>query len=312
MKAPQLLLIAAIVLQMPTSSQAEPIEIQLWPADHPANAGEGDRWTEGRPNRLTVRHSPTLYAYLPEENPTGAAIMICPGGGYSVLAIDHEGAMVAKWLNERGVAAFVLYYRCGGGVNQHPAPLNDANRAMRLIRSREEEWKIEPDKLGVMGFSAGGHLASSVSTLYEEGVADSADVVDTFSSRPAFSVLVYPVISMEEGVGHGGSRRQLLGENPDAELVEKMTTYNNIHKNTPPAVLFHALDDKAVIPENSKRYHEKLLECDVPSLLTLYKTGGHGFGMLKRDAPSDQWTTELEAWLVDTGMMQPQEQVGSN
>ena len=282
-------------------SLAEPTEIKLWPEGHPANSGEGVASEMVRPQRLVVHHSPSILAYLPDENATGAACMICPGGGYSVLAMDHEGTQVAEWLNERGVAAFVLQYRCGGAPNGHPAPLDDALRGMRLIRSHAEEWNIDPNKLGVWGFSAGGHLASCVTTLSDEGDSEADDAVNRHSSRPAFSILAYPVIAMNDEVTHRGSRHNLLGPNPDAELATRLSTDLQVNEQTPPTFLVHATDDTAVVPENSLRFYQALVKAKVPAELHLYESGGHGFGMNRTGKPVDAWTTALERWLASRG-----------
>lgn len=279
-------------------------EMKLWPDAHPANQLDGQAAEEVAPNRVVIRHSPTLTAYLPENNPTKAAVMVVPGGGYSRLALDHEGREVAAWLNRRGVAAFVLRYRCGGGPNTHPAPLDDALRGMRTIRANAEKWNIDPAKVGVWGFSAGGHLASCVSTLADEGDSASDDPVQQQSSRANFSVLVYPVISMQSDIAHGGSRKQLLGDDPSEELMEKLTTYNQVDENTPPTFLIGASDDRGVVPENSLRYYQALLAANVPAEIHQFEGGGHGFGMRITNSPTDLWLPVLEGWLQTRGVIQ--------
>lgn len=286
----------AVTLAVGSSSVAQQ-EIALWPEGHPANQGSGPAITEASPNRLVVHHHPTMDMYLPEKFTTGAAVLVCPGGGYGVLAIDHEGIEVAKWLNARGIAAFVLKYRCGGGDNGHPAPLSDALRGIRLIRSRADEHAIKPDHVGVMGFSAGGHLASSASTLWDEGNPDAEDPIDQISSRPDFSILVYPVISMRNGTTHGGSRHNLLGENPDEALVGKMSTDEQVNAKTPPTFLAHASDDRGVVPANSIHYFEALVKNGVPCELHMYEHGGHGFGMNTLKTQQNQWLDDLDVWL---------------
>ncbi|MCO6042789.1 alpha/beta hydrolase [Aeoliella sp. ICT_H6.2] len=281
---------------MNTSSDAQQ-EIPLWPEGNPANQGTGEAVTEPSPNRLVVHHRPSVDMYVPEKFSTGAAVLVCPGGGYGVLAIDHEGEQVAQWLNARGIAAFVLKYRCGGGENGHPVPLNDALRGMRLIRSMAEEIGIEPDRVGVMGFSAGGHLASSVSTLWDEGNPEADDAIDRLSSRPDFSILVYPVISMRMVATHSGSRRNLLGDNPDEALVAKMSTDEQVNDKTPPTFLAHASDDRGVVPANSIQYFEALVKHGVPCELHMYEHGGHGFGMNTLKTKQNQWLDDLDVWL---------------
>jgi acetyl esterase/lipase len=290
-----LLLLLSITVATVTMAQ-DPI--LLWPDDHPANARSDKNAEEIAENRLVIHDHPSIVPYLVDDSATRAAVLIVPGGGYGVLAYDHEGTEVAKWLNERGINAFILRYRCGGGKNGHPAPLDDARRAMKLIRSNAKEWNIDPSRLGVIGFSAGGHLASSLSTMWDEGDASSSDPIEQLSSRPDFSVLVYPVISMEDGVTHGGSRRNLLGESPDAALVEKMSTYNQVTDRTPPTFIAHATDDAGVIPENSIRYYQALVRAKVPVEAHYYERGGHGFGMNTLRTKANHWLDDLEAWLT--------------
>lgn len=285
-----------------TSNAAD--EMRLWPEGHPANQRDGQAAEEVAPSRVVIRHSPTLTAYLPQNNPTQAAVMVVPGGGYSRLALDHEGREVASWLNRRGVAAFVLRYRCGGAPNTHPAPLNDALRGMRTIRANADQWDIDPAKIGVWGFSAGGHLASCVSTLADEGDQTSDDPVEKQSSRANFSVLVYPVISMHSDIAHGGSRKQLLGDAPSDELLEKLTTYNQVDENTPPTFLIGASDDRGVVPENSLRYYQALLAANVPAEIHQFEQGGHGFGMRNTNSPTDLWLPVLEGWLQSRGVIE--------
>ncbi|WP_442483215.1 alpha/beta hydrolase [Aeoliella sp. SH292] len=271
--------------------------ILLWPDDHPANTSSDKGAEEVASNRLVIHDHPGIVPYLVDDSPTRAAVLIVPGGGYGVLAIDHEGTEVAKWLNERGINALILRYRCGGGKNGHPAPLDDARRGMKLIRANAEKWHVDPSRVGVIGFSAGGHLASSLSTMWDEGDASSSDPIERLSSRPDFSVLVYPVISMEDGVTHGGSRRNLLGESPDASLVEKMSTYKQVNDRTPPTFLAHATDDTGVIPENAIRYYKALVAAKVPAEAHFYEHGGHGFGMNTLKTKANRWLDDLEAWL---------------
>ncbi len=280
-------------------------EIPLWPAGHAANHGASAASSEPVPDRIVIHHQPSMLVYLPKHDATGAAVMICPGGGYGRLAMDHEGWQVAEWFNDRGIAAFVLKYRCGGGKNGHPAPLNDAVRGMKLIRSLAGDWNIEPEKVGVIGFSAGGHLASSVSTLVDEGDAGSSDPIARLSSRPAFSVLIYPVITMQQDATHSGSRRNLLGASPDDAMVEKLSTDRQVSALTPPTFIAHASDDKGVLPENAIRYYRALIEHDVPAELHLYERGGHGFGMRTLENKVNDWLGDLDAWLRVHGLAPP-------
>jgi acetyl esterase/lipase len=240
--------------------------IPLWPDKAPGAIG-----TE-------PKDIPTLTPFLPAEGQgTGAAMVICPGGGYGGLA-PHEGAGYAEWLAKNGVAGFVLKYRLGSGGYHHPVMLNDAARAIRLVRSRAAEWKIDPKRIGVMGSSAGGHLASTILTHFDAGQADAADPIDRVSSRPDLGVLCYPVITMGEFT-HGGSKKNLLGENPSQELVDLLSNEKQVTKETPPTFIFHTYADSGVPVENSLLFAEALRKNKVPFDLHIYEKGGHGMGL---------------------------------
>ena len=277
-----------------------PKEIPLWPegqvpipeenaaAKLPGPEKVEDRAAEGYDNRWITGTQHADADYHParrSEKRSGAAVVVCPGGGYAGLAFDKEGLSVGRWLAERGIVAVTLKYRYGGGAHEHPVPLMDVTRAMRTVRAQAAEWHIDADRIGVMGFSAGGHLASCAATMHEEGDSSAADAIARQSSRPDFAILVYPVISMELKVTHAGSRRHLLGSRRDKELIAQMSTYNRVDEQTPPTILFHAADDSAVPIENSLRFYRALLEHKVPAELHAYEEGGHGFGMLKRGLP---------------------------
>lgn len=293
-----------------TAIAAEPEqEILLWPADHPANEGDAPKFVGTLEWMERVTRSPAVTPFLPEPGKrNGTAVVICPGGGYSGLAMEKEGLEVGRWMQERGIAGVVLRYRSGGGKNQQPVPLQDAQRAIRLVRSRAAEWGIEPQRVGILGFSAGGHLASTAATMFDEGNATSADPIEKQSSRPDFAVLVYPVISMEEGVTHGGSRKNLLGENAADELVAHWSTYRRVTDKTPPTFLIHAGDDEAVPVINSLLFYEALVAHKVPAELHVFEAGGHGFGMLRGDRPADKWPELLEPWLVSHKLLPPKGQ----
>jgi len=239
-------------------------------------------------NWVTGINRPTLSIYHPsKENNTGTSIVICPGGGYGGLAIDKEGHEVAIWMAEQGITAGVLKYRCGGGANQHPVPIQDARRAVQIIRDHAEQWNVKTERVGVLGFSAGGHLASTVAT------DDEADV--------AFAVLVYPVISMAKGVTHGGSKKNLLGDSPSDELVREMSRDEQVNESTCPTFLVHAADDKAVLVENSLRFYSAMQKHGVGGELHVYDRGGHGFGMYRGDRPADRWPDALKSWMQTNG-----------
>ncbi len=227
---------------------------------------------------------------------TTSAIIICPGGGYGGLAWDKEGIEVAEWLATLGVKTFVLKYRHGGGLHQHPIPLVDAQRAVRLVRSRAEEFGIQPDRIGVMGFSAGGHVASSVGTHFDAGSPAAGDPLNHQSCRPDFLMLIYPVISMDAAITHGGSLANLLGAKPDPKLVELMSNDTQVTDQTPPTFIAHASDDEAVPVENALRFYRALVAHKVPAELHVFAEGGHGFGM-RQPGPVEEWPTLLANWL---------------
>ena len=237
-------------------------------------------WPNGAPGALGTepKDVPTLTAYLPDPAvATGAAMVICPGGGYGGLA-PHEGQGYAEWLAKSGVAGFVLKYRLGSGGYHHPAMLNDAARAIRMVRSRAAEWKVDPARIGVMGSSAGGHLASTILTHFDAGQADAADPIDRVSSRPDLGILCYPVITMGEFT-HGGSKNNLLGKDPSQELVDLLSNEKQVTPQTPPTFIFHTYADPGVPVENALLFAEALRKNKVPFDLHIYEKGGHGMGL---------------------------------
>lgn len=274
-----------------------------------AFAARGDAvmlWPEGAPGAMGDRASdrPMLTVYAPaNETATGTAVIICPGGGYGGLATDHEGKQIAEWLNTLGIKAFVLTYRLPSNGYRHPVPLMDAQRAIRLVRSRAAEWNVKPGRIGILGFSAGGHLASTAATHFEQPVStgDKADAVDRVSCRPDFQILIYPVISMDEAITHRGSRNNLLGQDPSAELLRRLSNELQITETTPPAFLVHADDDKAVLPDNSIRYYLGLRKANVAAELHIYLKGGHGFGRRSSAGPAATWTDRCRQWLELSG-----------
>ena len=242
---------------------------------------------------------PTLTAYFPAKDAvnTGKAVIICPGGGYSILAISHEGHDVAKLLAANGVAAFVLKYRLPKDeimADKRIGPLQDAQRAMQLVRERASEWGIAQDHIGVAGFSAGGHLAATLSTHYSKAVVDNPKHT---SLRPDFSLLLYPVISMQDGTTHGGSRQNLLGANPSAADVARFSNELQVTADTPPAFLVHATDDISVPIANSEAYVAALKKHGIAAKLITYPKGGHGFG-LHNKTTSDKWADHFLEWLA--------------
>jgi acetyl esterase/lipase len=247
---------------------------------------------------------PRLYAYLPTNaTKPGPAMVVIPGGGYGMLAFEHEGINEAEWFQKHGIAAFILFYRLPSHGYRHPVPLMDARRAIRLIRSRAAEWKIDPAKIAIMGFSAGGHLASTLETHFDAGTDTAEDPVDRLSSRPDFAALVYPVITLKTpGVTHEGSKENLLGPNPDPALVENLSNETQVTTHTPPTILVHAEDDEPVPLENSKLMLAALRKAGVPCRLDAYPHGGHGFGFgpNQANAPAG-WLEKAVDWLRQQG-----------
>jgi acetyl esterase/lipase len=276
--------------------------LPLWPGEAPGGAKPAvftENVKEG--GRMTDIAVPQYEVHLPEASKrAGAAVVILPGGGYAMLAMDHEGRDYAAWLAERGITAVIVKYRVSGKdcAGYHfPVPLMDARRAIRLTRSKAAEWGLDPAKIGVMGSSAGGHLASMCATLWDEKIpAETADAIDALDCRPDFAVLVYPVISMKEKWGHGGSRRRLLGENPVAEQAARVSTDQRVNGRTPPCFIVHAADDGGVPLRNSMEFAARCAENRVPVVCHVFAEGGHGFG-LKGKGDSIGWPLLLEKWL---------------
>lgn len=275
-------------------SAADPI--RLWEGDAPGALGKADH------------DIPTITPYLPAaEKANGTSIVVCPGGGYGGLA-PHEGEGYAKWLADNGVAAFVLKYRLGSKGYRHPVMLNDVSRAIRLVRSRAAEWKLDPQRIGVMGSSAGGHLASTAVTHFDAGKADADDAVDRQSSRPDFGVLCYAVISMEDGVTHGGSKANLLGKEPDPKLVELLSNEKQVTKSTPPCFVWSTQEDKAVPVTNSLRFVAALQQNGVAYDFHVYQKGPHGIGLSEGKngaAPGEihPWAKDLLFWMRQNGWL---------
>lgn len=276
----------------PTAFSAEPI--RLWEGNAPGALGEA-------PHDI-----PTLTPFLPTaEKNSGTAIVICPGGGYGHLAA-HEGEGYAKWLAEHGVAGFVLKYRLGSNKYRHPVMLGDASRAIRLVRSRAAEWNVKPNQIGIMGSSAGGHLASTAVTHFDAGKTDAEDPIERQSSRPDFGILCYAVISMEDGVTHTGSRKNLVGDNPDPALLQHLSNEKQVTKETPPCFLWSTGEDKAVLVTNSLQFVAALQKAGVPYDFHVYQKGGHGIGLSegKNGAATGEvhpWGKDLLVWLRQNG-----------
>lgn len=282
---------AAGVVEMPTANTVEP----LWPNGAPLAKGDADG------------DIPSLTVYLASpEKATGAAIVICPGGGYGALAMDHEGHQIAQWLNSLGVSGFIVKYRhrnSGEGYG-HPAPLLDAQRAIRIVRSRSKQWGTDPNRIGILGFSAGGHLASTAGTHFDAGKPDAKDPIDRVSCRPDFMVLIYPVISLTESWTHNGSKQNLLWPNPDPNLVEYLSNEKQVTSQTPPTFLIHTDEDKAVPVENSIYFYLALRKAGVPSEMHIYLKGQHGFGLGKEGVAVADWPKRCAEWMQTRGLLQ--------
>ncbi|HEX4488462.1 MAG TPA: alpha/beta hydrolase [Terriglobales bacterium] len=262
-------------------------------------------WQNGAPGAQgqTDDDQPSITVYKPWEgkNP-GTSVVVAPGGGYGFLASNHEGRQVANWFNSLGVTAFVLKYRLGPKYH-HPIELGDAQRAIRLVRSRAKEFGILPDRVGMMGFSAGGHLASTVETHFDSGNPNAADPIDRESSRPDFAILAYPVITLYPPYAHRGSLKNLLGENPDPKLVENLSNERQVTAQTPPTFLFSTSEDTAVPPENSLNFYAALHKAGVPAELHIFEKGEHGVGLDLGDPSLGEWPVLLAHWLRSRGLL---------
>lgn len=261
-------------------------------------------WPDGAPGALgqSTNDIPTLTAFLPAPGTaTGAAIVICPGGGYGGLA-NHEGQDYALYLNQHGITAFVLKYRLGSHGYRHPRMLEDTQRAIRTVRARSTEWNLDPKRIGIMGSSAGGHLASTSVTHFDSGKPDSADPIERQSSRPTLGILCYPVISMGPNT-HQGSKNNLLGKEPSAELVELLSNEKQVTTNTPPCFVWHTAEDKAVKVENSLDFVAALQKHGVPFDLHVYQKGRHGIGLADKPPFNNvhPWAKDLIFWLKEQG-----------
>lgn len=284
MRTAFVLLLASAML-MAQRPATEPASFPLWNGPAPGALG------------TTEKDIPTLTPWpAAPERANGAAVVVCPGGGYGGLAVDHEGAQIAQWLNSLGVSAFVLRYRLGPTYH-HPVELGDAARALRTVRARASEFRVDPNRIGIWGFSAGGHLASTLSTHWDRGDAGSQDRVERVSSRPDFAILAYPVITFTEAWTHQGSKRNLLGNEPDPSLLNWLSNDQQVTAETPPTFLFHTNADTGVPAENSVYYYLALRKAGVPAELHIYEKGPHGVGLGWSDAILGTWPARLADWM---------------
>ncbi len=287
----------AIVLTgaAPQAQAADSHEVKLlWPDGAPGAKGTADG------------DKPDITIYLPaRDKANGAAVVIFPGGGYGHLAVDHEGHQIAEWLNSFGVAGFIVKYRhsrSGAGYG-HPAPLQDAQRAIRTVRAGAKERNVDPNRIGIIGFSAGGHLASSLGTHFHNRYSEAKDKIDRASCRPDFMILMYPVISFTEPFTHKGSRRNLLGENADPELVENLSNEKQITAETPPTFLVFGDDDKVVPVENGIAFFLGLKKAKVSAEMHIYEKGGHGFGPGVGKGAVSSWMLRCSDWMRGRGLL---------
>ena len=269
----------------------QPTTIPLWPNGAPGAHGTDDS------------DIPTLTIFLPSEKPVGVTgVIVCPGGGYQNLANNHEGRQVANWLNSLGIAAFVLKYRLGPRYH-HPIELGDAQRAIRMVRSDAAKYGVAPDRIGILGFSAGGHLASTAGTHFDAGKSSDPDPIERVSSRPDFLVLGYPVISFTTPYTHQGSRKNLLGDNPDPQVTENLSNELQVTPQTPPTFLFHTNEDKGVPAENSVLFYLALRKAGVPAEIHIFEKGPHGVGLALGDPALSMWPPLLANWFRVRGLL---------
>ena len=274
------------------STSQQPESILLWPDGAPGALGTK---AKDKPRVIVYRAKATENAKVP-------AIVICPGGGYGHLAMSHEGHQIAAWLNTIGVTGVILDYRHRGKGYGHPAPLQDVQRALRLVRCRANDWHVDASRVGVLGFSAGGHLASSASVHHDKGDAKASDSIEQQSCRPDFSVLCYAVLAFGKPFTHKGSQRNLLGKQATPELIAKMSSERQVDATTPPTFLWHTTADTGVPPENSVAYYLALREHKVPCEMHLFEKGRHGIGLGKGLA-AEEWPELCRRWLVTRGVL---------
>jgi acetyl esterase/lipase len=260
-------------------------------------------WSNGAPEALGDKDAdkPGFWVYPATKNPNGAAVIICPGGGYAIHATDHEGVQPAKYFNRIGVTAFVLRYRLS--PYRHPIPLQDAQRALRLVRASASEFGIDPHRVGIMGFSAGGHLTSTALTHFDAGDATAENAIDKQSCRPDFGILGYPVISFVADYAHKGSAKNLLGDKATDEQLQSLSNDTQVTKDTPPVFLFHTSEDTGVPPENSLAFYAACHKAGVPAELHIYQQGPHGVGLANEHPALGQWIHTAGTWLTQSGLL---------
>ena len=257
-------------------------------------------WTEAAPGALGSEEKdiPKTIVYDIDSTEPAPVLVILPGGGYGGLAMDHEGHQIARWANQMGMSAFICDYRHRGKKYGHPHPLLDAQRLIRMVRSQKEKWNIDPTRVGIIGFSAGGHLCSTVLTHFDEGNAQATDPIDRESSRPDFGILCYPVIDFDQPYTHKGSQRNLIGDDAPKELVQSLSNSTQVTKQTPPTFLWHTAEDTVVPIENSLRFYSALSANGVLSELHCFPSGRHGLGLAAKFPGANQWPELCKQWLI--------------
>ncbi|SHM31761.1 Acetyl esterase/lipase [Cyclobacterium lianum] len=286
------------------NAQNQPITLDIYPGEAPFQKPT-EVQEEVRENDILVIskvQKPQIQVFLPaKRSATGKAVIICPGGGYGVLAYDWEGLDIAKWLNSRGIAGIVLKYRLPSSETQsspHIVPMADGQRAIRLVRHHAEDWGIDPEQIGIMGFSAGGHLASTLGTHFDEGNPGDEDPIEQQSSRPDFMILGYPVISFTEHITHIGSRNNLIGKDPEQKWVEYFSNEKQVRADSPPTFIFHSQDDTGVPVQHSLLFYQGLLEKQIPAEMHLYPTGAHGFSLsINKEGTQKGWMESCINWM---------------
>lgn len=301
MKKSDFLLLFLLFFNLSCFSQD--IILPLWQDGIPnyKETGSSEKWDTSDIIAVTNVQNPEIAVYLPaKRQATGGAVVICPGGGYWALAYNWEGIDVAKWLNSKGIAGIILKYRLPtseGQIVPHESPLMDAKQALRLVRYHASEWNIDPDKIGIMGFSAGGHLASTLGTHFDYGNTYASEPLERISCRPDFMILIYPVITMTQPFMHKGSRNALIGEYPETALAENYSNELQVSDDTPPTFLLHASDDRGVPVENSLVFYQALVENDIPAEMHIYPKGGHGFSLAINKGHLANWTDLCITWI---------------
>ena len=296
-------LIPSLLMTALTAFAVPPVVIPLWPEGVPGAKALGEELHEAG-GRITRVSEPTLTVHAPAiDRPNGTAVIIAPGGGYGLLSAEREGVQYANWLSTLGITSFVLKYRLADFG--HPVPLQDVLRAVRMVRSRAAEFKINPGRIGVMGSSAGGHLAACAGTLFNHAAGRTGAALDATDARPDFLILMYPVITMEGPSVHAGSRRNLLGENPAPDLVNLLSVERQVTAATPPTLLIHTQEDQSVPVENSLLFYQALTRAKVPAEMYLFEHGAHGMGMKPDFGTASDWPRRAEEWLRQRGLLVP-------